>query len=136
MDSNVKRYLGRGWKFPVRVDKQTGRIVMSEQEEDIAEAVKIILLTRKGERAMQPEFGSNAYKFVFGSMQVTSVKMIEEEIKESLVQWEPRIKDIEVSSRFDPGNPNKLFLNISYTVRSTNNPFNLVFPFYINEGIG
>lgn len=136
MDNKVRQFLGRGWKFPVTVDKNTGRIVMSEYEEDIIEAVKIIILTKKGERVMQPEFGSDAYKLVFGTKEVTSNSMLAADIRDSLIQWEPRIKDVEVDIQSDVQNPEKLLLTVSYVVRNTNNPFNLVYPFYINEGIG
>lgn len=30
----------------------------------------------------------------------------------------------------------KLLFRISYTVRSTNNPNNIVFPYYLYEGVG
>ena len=29
-----------------------------------------------------------------------------------------------------------LLIRINYRVRSTNNPYNLVFPYYLNEGFG
>ena len=136
MDNKVRQFLGRGWKFPVKVDRNTGRILMSEHEEDIQEAVRIIILTRKGERAMQPDFGSDAYKLVFGSKEVTDHNILSADIRDALIQWEPRIKDVEVSIEDDPLNPEKLFINVNYVVRSTNNPFNMVYPFYINEGMG
>lgn len=53
----AKDFLGTGWKFPVEVDEITGRIKMSSYEEDIQEAIGIILKTRKGERMMRPDFG-------------------------------------------------------------------------------
>ena len=39
-------FLGRGWKFPPQVDETTGRIRTVGYEEDIAEAIRIILFTR------------------------------------------------------------------------------------------
>ena len=48
---------------------------------------------------------------------------------------EPRIQDIQVT--IDESNTEGcLMINISYVVRATNNPYNLVFPFYLEEGGG
>ncbi len=49
--------------------------------------------------------------------------------------WEPRITDVEVDIEEDNEYQNKYLVNIEYTVRSTNNLFNLVYPFYIYEGV-
>ena len=55
--SDVKAFLGTGWKFPVEIDKATGRIKMSSNEESIRESIRIIIGTRQGELPMHPEFG-------------------------------------------------------------------------------
>ena len=53
----------------------------------------------------------------------------------ALVRWEPRIEDIAVE--VEPVEAEgQVLIHISYVVRGTNNPFNMVFPFYINEGYG
>jgi hypothetical protein len=43
-----KGFLGTGFKFPIQVDPNTGRMRTSSHEEDIKEAIGIILNTRKG----------------------------------------------------------------------------------------
>ena len=52
-----KSFLGRGWKFPVQIDPATGRVGMSELEQDIKESIYILLATAPGERVMRPDFG-------------------------------------------------------------------------------
>ena len=42
---NGKEFLGRGLKFPLQVDPRTGKFAMVGQEEDIREAIGIILNT-------------------------------------------------------------------------------------------
>ena len=60
---------------------------------------------------------------------------IRHEVEMALVMWEPRIEHIEVT--VDTGQEEGVVLiGIGYVVRSTNNPFNLVFPYYLNEGFG
>lgn len=127
-------FLGRGWKFPVKADSATGRIMMSENEEDIGEAIRIILLTSKGERVMRPDFGCGAHDFVFGLSDSTTLSQLKASIENAIMVWEPRVKEVEVRPEPDDSDPGKILLNISYRVRSTNNLFNLVYPFFLNEG--
>ena len=135
MDGQSSRsFLGTGFKFPVQVDSVTGRVRTSSNEEDIEESVRIILGTQPGERPMSPHFGCNINSFVFGLSDYTSMQMIKREVENSLVMWEPRIKDISAEVVQSPDDNGVLLIAISYVVRSTNNPFNLVYPFYISEG--
>lgn len=135
MDNDFKGFLGRGWKYPVEADKVTGKIKMSEYEEDIAEAIRIILFTRKGERVMRPEFGSNLHEFVFAVMDYTTINRIINEVKDCLTLWEPRITDVEVEVHRQDLETGGFIINISYVVRNTNNPYSLVFPYFMTEGI-
>lgn len=130
-----KEFLGRGWKFPVQVDKKTGRIEMSEYEEDIKEAIRIIIMTYKGERVMRSDFGTRAKDYVFSTNELEYLTLMESDIEKALIKWEPRIQDLTVEVEPDMGDSPKLLINISYVVRSTNNAFNLVYPFYIDEGL-
>lgn len=128
-------FLGQGWKFPPQVDAMTGRIRTVSCEEDIAEAIRIILFTRKGERAMRPEFGSTIYNYLFSVMDYTTVKCMERELLEAIVRWEPRVVEPEVYVDTRDLGAGILRVEVRYIVRTTNNPYNLVFPYYINEGI-
>ncbi|MGO4543394.1 GPW/gp25 family protein [Paenibacillus sp. 2TAB23] len=127
-------FLGKGWKFPVQVDATTGRIRMAEGEEDIEESIRIILRTSKGERLMRPDFGCGLRDFVFGTTDETSLRLIASDVQEAIRIWEPRVKDVEVEVKPDRENNGRVLMNVSYAVRSTNNLFNQVFPFYLEEG--
>ena len=131
-----KGFLGTGFKFPIQVDPSTGRMKTSSHEEDIKEAIGIILNTRKGERVMNPDFGCGIHEFAFGTTDFTTLSLMRKEIIDALVMWEPRIDEIEVTIDDSQSEAGKVIINIYYVVRSTNNPFNLVFPYYINEGYG
>lgn len=130
-----KEFLGRGFHFPVQTEPSTGRFVASSYEEDIKEAVYLILMTKKGERVMRPEFGCGIHEFAFASMDYTTMSEMEKSVRDALTLWEPRIRDVEASLSMDPGETGRVNIEIRYVVRSTNNPYNLVFPFFINEGI-
>lgn len=129
-----KGFLGSGWSFPVQADPLTGKILMVSQEEDIRQAVRLILMTRQGERVMRPELGCRIYDFAFGTADHTSLSRMEHAVEEALEIWEPRIADVEAHVSVEDGALGCLMVEVSYRVRSTNNPYNLVFPFYLNEG--
>lgn len=136
MVEDRKSFLGRGFKFPVQVDEITGKMKTSSYEEDIKEAIYIILMTKKGERVMNPEFGCGVHDYAFGTMDYTSLNMMERAVREALILWEPRITDIKVDLEVHKEKEGCVLIYIDYIVRSTNNPYNLVFPFYMNEGFG
>lgn len=125
-------FFGVGWRFPVDADTASGHIKMSRYEEDIAEALRIILHTAKGERVMRPDFGSPLRSYIFGDMSLSSLSLMAGEIKNSLVLWEPRIRDIEVqvSAAEEKGRAD---ITVAYSVRTTNNRYNMVFPYYLDE---
>lgn len=131
-----KSFMGRGFKFPFSVDPSTNRIAMSSAEEDIKEAIRIILRTNVGERVMLPRFGTAAGDFIFSDNRAERIAALESSVREALERWEPRISDIDVTADNSMGNKNAVEINIRYTVRMTNNRFNMVYPFYMMEGDG
>ncbi len=126
-------FLGNGWSFEVMPDPVTGRIRMCGGEDDIAQAVRLILNTRHGERVMRSDFGCRLCDFAFEAFSQSVRSEMIEEIKTALTLHEPRISGIEVVIN-DTAPEGRIVLEISYIVRATNNPYNLVFPFYIEEG--
>lgn len=129
----VEDFLGVGWKFPVKADYNS-KIAMSSYEEDIKEAIKIILWTKKGERVMRPDFGCGIHNLIFASINTTAISSVENSIREALLMWEPRIELIKVTVSQEQSEEGKLLIGIDYRIRVTNNRFNLVYPFYLNEG--
>lgn len=131
----ARGFLGVGWKFPVEVDPVTGRVRSTSSEENIQESVRLILLTGKGERMMHPDFGCDLQKYLFGVVTYTACTQMAQEARQALIRWEPRITDIETRAEPDPQDSARILLHVSYVVRATNNPYNLVYPYYINEGL-
>ena len=129
---NGKEFLGRGLKFPLQVDPRTGMLALSDQEEDIREAIGIILNTMQGERVMRPDFGSNIIDYVFAPSSSATRQSLAHEVWEQLLYQEPRIVDVSVEC--GEMDRTAILLHVSYTVRSTNNRYNQVYPFYVTEG--
>lgn len=128
----AREFLGRGWKFPVSVDSRGG-IAMSQHEDDIREAIWIILSTSRGERAMNPDFGCGVHDMVFSSISTSTLGMIRESVREALILWEPRIEVSDVKAKVDGFEEGRVEVTVDYLVRATNNEFNLVYPFYLKE---
>jgi phage baseplate assembly protein W len=129
----TKNFLGSGWKFPPRLDNR-GRIELVHQEDDVEEAIRMILLTRKGERPMRPEFGCEIHDLVFAPNDAATAGLARRFVTESLKRWEPRIRVLNVHTAPDRQNRERLMINIDYEVIVTQDRRNLVFPFYVIPG--
>ena len=103
-------------------------------EEDIRQAIHIILGTNPGERVMRPDFGAGLNAFVFEPLNETTQQSVKTRVEEALVDWEPRIDVEEVRVAIDSAERNKLLITVSYRVRASNALHNLVYPFYLQEG--
>jgi phage baseplate assembly protein W len=131
MDTSKKAHLGVGWAFPVR--PVAGRLQYAKYEDDIEQAIQIILLTAQPERIMLGEFGAGLRTFVFEPNSAPTRARMAETVRKALVDWEPRItlERVEVT----PGADNNVVLiHVDYVVRATNNFYNRVYPFYLLEG--
>ena len=129
----TQEFLGIGWKFPIDLNDE-GEIGFSRYEEDIREAVWIILSTAPGERLMRPEFGCGIHQFVFAPNDTRTAGLVQFNVEEALTRWEPRIELQEVSVNPDPVNPTLLLVSIDYRVKANDSRFNLVYPFYLERG--
>ena len=125
----MRDFLGVGWAFPVGVDAR-GRIGLARQERDIEEAMRIILLTPKGQRVMRPEFGCQIHDLIFAPNDATTAGLAAYYVEEALGMWEPRIRVKEVNARPDAENPGRLLIDIVYEIKATHDSRSLVFPFY------
>ena len=124
-----EKFIGRGWAFPLRVSA-TGGIGMVEREREIEEAIRLVLGTAPGERPMRPEFGCGIHEYVFAPADGATAGRIAAEVRLALARWEPRITVDDVVIAFDVVDTGTLYVDVHYTVRSTNDRRNLVFPFY------
>ncbi len=124
-------FLGRGWKYPLEIDK--GKIAFSESEDSIRESIIIILGTGKGERIMRPDFGCEINELVFSPNNSQTSSLIAFHIKDALMKWEPRIEVLDVNAYQDTDEKNRININIDYMVKTTNTKSNLVYPFFLER---
>ncbi|MBO9534075.1 MAG: GPW/gp25 family protein [Solirubrobacteraceae bacterium] len=123
-------FLGTGLAFPLSVDRR-GTIALVSGEDDIAQAIRIILSTAPGERPMRPEFGCGVHDYVFDVIDAETLGRIEREVRVALERWEPRIELVAVQFDTSQALSGRLEIELDYRIRATNAPRNLVYPFYV-----
>ncbi|MCI1278629.1 MAG: GPW/gp25 family protein [Nitrospira sp.] len=134
LENSPKDFLGRGWRFPVAIDPLSGRIATSEFERDIRESITIILSTARGERVMRQDFGCGIHDLVFASMNTSTLGLFESNIRESIIQYEPRVEIVKLDLSTAESDTGKLKVKLFLRIRETNHEFNMVYPFYLKEG--
>ncbi len=132
--SDPRSFLGRGLAFPVK-DNGQGSVARAEYEEDIRQAIRIILDTDPGERVMRPDFGAGLRALLFEPINTQTLALAKHRVEQALILWEPRIDNIGVKVDAQP-RIGVLNIDIRYRVRTTNTFYNLVYPFYLQEGRG
>jgi phage baseplate assembly protein W len=133
-----QEFLGRGWSFPIEMENGQPKMVALEQ--DVQQAIRIILGTQPGERVMRPEFGTPLRELVFEPINVTTCEIVRSRVERSLQRWEPRIDVLLVSvtaggrgTDYRQTRTGLLNIEIRYRIRTTNTEDNLVYPFYLTE---
>lgn len=125
-----QEFVGAGWAFPLRTDP-TGRVSLVTGTREIEESIRLILATAPGERPMRPQFGCAVHDFVFAPADAATAGDIAFAVRVALERWEPRIELNDVVVRFDAVDSGLLYVDVEYSVLGTNDPRNLVFPFYV-----
>ncbi len=121
----------RGWKFPVDVDKATGKIMTVEDNDNVKQSIKLILKTHKGERKMRSNFGTNINSFLFQSIDLTLINMMSKEIKRSIDLWEEHLSSLKVNVKQSGDNMSTLLTEVDFvtdilpTEEKISNEYNL-----------
>src|SRR5437763_943399 len=113
---NDKTFLGEGWGFPVEITS-SGQISTVAYEEDIRQAILIILSTEKGERVMRPDFGAGLRSLTFEPINTSTLSLVKHRVEEALITWEPRIEVRQITVTTDRQQPGLLMVDIRYLVR-------------------
>jgi phage baseplate assembly protein W len=123
-------HLGRGWRFPVQVDRDLGALPYEEGAQKVREAIWIVLDTEPGERLMRPSFGCGLRRYLGEPNSVAVRALIKHDVEQALAAWEPRIDAVTVD--VTPGDdPALVDISIAYVHARTGRPDNLVYPFFL-----
>ena len=103
-------------KHPVTDD-----LVVSKDASAIKQAIVNLLLTNKGERLMNPTYGSDIRSYLFEPMDFGTANQIKNNIRDTIETFEPRIRVLQISAtpNFDD---NGFDITMTYSIVGTDTP--------------
>ncbi|HEU4719677.1 MAG TPA: GPW/gp25 family protein [Bacteroidia bacterium] len=134
LSKQENNFLGAGWAFPVAFSNGNYQVDSSSYEKNINDSIDIILQTKNGERAFDPQFGSGLQQFFFKKMDETLKGEIQDAVEAALLLNEPRITVQSVAVEYADIQDGLVEITIVYIYNQTNTRHNYVFPFHLNEG--
>ena len=99
----------------------TNDVVVSKDASAIKQAIVNLLLTNKGERLMNPTYGSDIRSYLFEPMDYGTANQIKNNIRNTIEIFEPRIRVLQISAtpNFDD---NGFDITMTYNVIGTDTP--------------
>jgi phage baseplate assembly protein W len=107
----------KGIAFPFKRDDQTLPATV-EDDELVKQSITQIIMTGTGERVMRPDFGSNAYAYVFENNDTILAEMIRMNVYAAISKFEPRavVQDVQVTR-----DETAVIVTVSFVVIATQN---------------
>ena len=112
-DLNPNTYIGLS--FPLRKDNNNDFAMTKNSLQQAHHNLKNLLLTSPGERAMQPEFGSNMRAICFEQVDKNLPVTIEKEVRNAVEIWLPYINIQEVNTLTEEQDQNKIHVEIKFS---------------------
>src|ERR1700759_2198395 len=126
--------IGRGGQFPPAFDRGVLGVAMTATAQDeIDQSLSVLFATRPGERGMLPGYGCDLRQFLFRTIDSSTAAEIKDIIGTAILRWEPRITVNSITVDGREYLDGRLLLNVEYTINTTNNRTNRVFPLYLQE---
>lgn len=97
----------------------SGGVALLSGDDSVRQAVLILLMTKRGERLMRPEYGSDLHQLLFAPNSEATANIAEYYIRTALTRWEPRIDIITLDAAPSQHHPNTLVISLTYQVRTT-----------------
>ena len=99
----------------------TNDVVVSKDASAIKQAIVNVLLTNKGERLMNPRYGSDIRRFLFEPLDYGTAFQIKGNIRDTLERFEPRINVLDIKCKLN-FTDNGFDVELQYSVRGTDDP--------------
>lgn len=126
-------FLGRGWAFPPTFYAGGAGVAMVYGEEDIRQSLWILFSTSLNERVMNHTYGCDLTSLIFKDIDQELINSIRGIVEDAILKFESRVEVQEVMVHQDADQRGLIHISVAYTVRATNNRFNLVYPYYLHE---
>jgi phage baseplate assembly protein W len=105
-----------GLTFPLKEGVDNNFIRSSTLREQASSNIKNLLLTIKGERVGQPNFGSRLSEILFEPINEEIGDRIQSAIEEALEEWLPYVVAENVTTFVDEKNPNLITVSLEFRV--------------------
>ena len=110
-------------KFPFKDDNELNAFIETNQvsKDAYSSNLLLLLLTQKGERYYEPDYGTNLLKFIFEPNDQLTANDVEDELKNTVALYIPSLKITSVSFNWDTDedgfsiSENQLNVNIKFT---------------------
>jgi Bacteriophage baseplate protein W len=109
-----------GITLPLRLGQNGYFANTTDPMEQIRTNITNLLLTMKGERPMQPDFGSNLARILFEASSDDGKAQVEAAIQTAVKAWMPFLSIDAVDLIRDPNNEHTYTVNVHYTLLTTN----------------
>ena len=110
--------ISKGFKdvsMSFQVNPITSDIIGVKNDTAIARSIRNLVLTTPGERFFNPDLGSGVSKVLFETIDEISSSVIRDEIEETIIRYEPRVKleDVRVKPNYDN---HEFDVTVTYTI--------------------
>ena len=99
----------------------TNDVVVSRDASAIKQAIVNVLLTNKGERLMNPKYGSDIRRYLFEPLDYGTGFQIKGNIRDTLERFEPRINVLDIKCILNFPD-NGFDVELQYSIRGTDDP--------------
>ena len=134
MDNNKGNTIGIGWSFPPTFDVLNKTVQTVTGITDIKQSLSILFGTKPGERILLQAYGCNINVALFQNISLTEKTILENNIKNAIINYEARIDLNKVNIDTSRLRDGILYIQIDFTIRTTNSRHNMVYPYYVGEG--
>lgn len=112
--------------FSKNLEQIPGRTDLSRRinESSVRESIKNIVLTNKGERLFQPDFGCDINASLFENIDANTIIILKDNIRKAISTYEPRciVKAVEIIADLDTNN---IQATVLFSVINTSNTSSL-----------
>ena len=96
--------ISRGFKdisMSFEINPISSDLIATQNETAIARSVRNLVFTRPGERFFNPNLGSRVYESLFDNVDDISASIVEDDIRDTVDNYEPRVKLVSVKATPD-----------------------------------
>jgi phage baseplate assembly protein W len=85
---------------------------------------------------MLPDFGCGIHDLVFAANTAGLHGLVSADVRDAITRWEPRVDVLDIQVETPDDARNRVIISIACRVRQNNAALNLVYPFFLTEGVG